>query len=145
MGAAQMGMLIGIPVLTGSIMRLPLAVLTDNFGGRPVYALLMLFSAIPMYMLGQANSYYEYLIYSLGFGMTGTSFAVGIAISSVWFPKERQGTDLWIFGTGNAGAALTTLGAPTLLRWLTNGGDLITGANSRPFMLLLYHDALKPL
>ncbi len=121
--AAQMGMMIGIPVLTGSIMRLPLGVLTDKFGGRPVYALLMLFSAVPMYMLGQANTYNEFLIYSLGFGMTGTSFAVGIAFSSVWFPKERQGTALGIFGAGNAGAALTTLGAPSLLRWLTNGGE----------------------
>jgi len=120
---AQMGMMIGIPVLTGSIMRLPLGVLTDKFGGRPVYTLLMLFSAIPMFMLGQANSYSEYLIYSLGFGMTGTSFAVGIAFSSVWFTKERQGTALGIFGAGNAGAALTTLGAPSMLRWLTDGGE----------------------
>jgi NNP family nitrate/nitrite transporter-like MFS transporter len=63
------------------------------------------------------------MIYSLGFGMTGTSFAVGIAFSSVWFSKERQGTALGIFGAGNAGAALTTLGAPSLLRWLTNNGE----------------------
>jgi len=80
--AAQMGMLIGIPVLTGALMRLPLGVLTDKFGGRPVYTLLMLFSAIPMFMLGQANSYNEYMIYSLGFGMTGTSFAVRPAYSA---------------------------------------------------------------
>ncbi|KAA3647348.1 MAG: NarK/NasA family nitrate transporter [Chloroflexi bacterium] len=120
--AAQMGTLIGIPVLTGSIMRLPLGILTDRYGGRPVYAILMLLSAIPMYLLGQANSYTEYMIYSLGFGMTGTSFAVGIAFSSVWFSKERQGTALGIFGAGNAGAALTTLGAPSMLRWLTDGG-----------------------
>ncbi|MBT7819547.1 MAG: MFS transporter, partial [Chloroflexi bacterium] len=94
--AAQMGVLIGIPVLTGSIMRLPLGVLTDKYGGRPVYAILMLLSAIPMYLLGQANSYNEFLIYSLGFGMTGASFAVGIAFSSVWFSKEKQGTALGI-------------------------------------------------
>ncbi|MBW8010731.1 MAG: NarK/NasA family nitrate transporter [Chloroflexi bacterium] len=119
---AQMGTLIGIPVLTGSILRLPLGILTDKYGGRPVYTLLMLFSAIPMYLLGQANSYNEYLLYSLGFGITGTSFAVGIAFSSVWFSKERQGTALGIFGAGNAGAALTTLGAPSLLRWLTDDG-----------------------
>ncbi len=129
---AQMGMLIGIPVLTGSLMRLPLGVLTDKFGGRPVYALLMLFSAIPMYMLGQADSYNTYLLYSLGFGMTGTSFAVGIAFSSVWFSKERQGTALGIFGAGNAGAALTTLGAPSLLRWLTNNGEYLDNWRKLP-------------
>lgn len=119
---AQMGMLIGIPVLTGSLMRLPLGMLTDRFGGRPVYAGLMLISAIPMFLLGQATSYADYLLYSLGFGMTGASFAVGIAFSSVWFSRERQGTALGIFGAGNAGAALTTMGAPTVLNWLTNGG-----------------------
>ena len=130
--AAQMGMLIGIPVLTGSLMRLPLGVLTDKYGGRPVYALLMLLSAVPMFMLGQANSYNEYMIYSLGFGMTGTSFAVGIAFSSVWFSKERQGTALGIFGAGNAGAALTTLGAPSLLRWLTNTGETLENWRKLP-------------
>ena len=130
--AAQMGMLIGIPVLTGSLMRLPLGVLTDKFGGRPVYALLMLFSAIPMYLLSQANSYTDYLLYSLGFGMTGTSFAVGIAFSSVWFSRERQGTALGIFGAGNAGAALTAMGAPSLLRWLTDGGANIDNWRQLP-------------
>ncbi|MDP6080802.1 MAG: MFS transporter [Arenicellales bacterium] len=129
---AQMGMLIGIPVLTGSIMRLPLGILTDKFGGRPIYALLMLFSAIPMYMLSQADSYAEYLLYSLGFGMTGASFAVGIAFTSVWFSKERQGTALGIFGAGNAGAALTTMGAPSLLRWLTDGGTNIDNWRQLP-------------
>jgi len=120
--ATQAGTLIGAPVLTGSLMRLPIGVLTDRFGGRPVFSILMLLSAIPMYLLGQANSYNEYLIYSLGFGMTGASFAVGIAFSSLWFSKERQGTALGIFGAGNAGAALTTLGAPRLLNSLTNSG-----------------------
>ncbi len=130
--AAQMGVLIGIPVLTGSIMRLPLGVLTDKFGGRPVYAILMLLSAIPMYLLGQATSYNEFLLYSLGFGMTGASFAVGIAFSSVWFSKEKQGTALGIFGAGNAGAALTTMGAPSILRKLTNGGVDIEGWRQLP-------------
>ncbi len=130
--AAQMGVVIGIPVLTGSIMRLPMGILTDKFGGRPVYALLMLFSAIPMYMLSRADSYTEYLLYSLGFGLTGASFAVGIAFSSVWFSKERQGTVLGIFGAGNAGAALTSMGAPSLLRWLTDGGTNIDNWRQLP-------------
>ena len=120
--AAQVGLLIGIPVLTGSIMRLPLGILTDKFGGRPVFALLMLFSAIPMFLLSRADSYSEYMLYSLGFGFTGASFAVGIAYTSVWFSKERQGTALGIFGAGNAGAAITALGAPILIARLTNQG-----------------------
>ncbi len=130
--AAQMGTLIGIPVLTGSLMRLPVGMLTDRFGGRPVYTLLMLFSAVPMFLLSQVDSYTGYMIASLGFGMTGTSFAVGIAFSSVWFHREHQGTALGIFGAGNAGAGLTVLGAPIVLRSLTDGGQNLEGWRTLP-------------
>ena len=130
--AAQMGTLIGIPVLTGSLMRLPVGMLTDRFGGRPIYTLLMLFSAIPMFYLSRVDSYTGYMIASLGFGMTGTSFAVGIAFSSVWFHREHQGTALGIFGAGNAGAGLTVLGAPVLLRSLTDGGQNLEGWRTLP-------------
>ncbi len=131
---AQVGWLIGIPVLTGSVMRLPVGILTDKFGGRPVYTLVMLLSAIPMFLLSQADSYYEYMLYSLGFGLAGTSFAVGIAFSSVWFSKERQGTALGIFGAGNAGAAITAFGAPILLAWLTNKGTNVDNWRQLPMI-----------
>jgi NNP family nitrate/nitrite transporter-like MFS transporter len=129
---SQMGVLIGIPVLTGSITRLPLGMLTDKFGGKPVYTLLMLAAAVPMYLLGHANSYTEFALASLGFGLSGGSFAVGIAFTSVWYGRERQGTALGIFGAGNAGAALTTLGAPSLLRFLTDNGTTIEGWRTLP-------------
>lgn len=130
--ASQMGVLIGIPVLTGSLVRLPLGMATDKFGGRPVYTLLMLAAAVPMYLLGRADSYSDFLLASLGFGLTGGSFAVGIAFTSVWYSRRRQGTALGIFGAGNAGAALTTLGAPTLLGSLTDGGANLEGWRALP-------------
>ncbi len=130
--ASQMGILIGIPVLTGSLVRLPLGMLTDKFGGRPVYTLLMLAAAVPMLLLGRADSYMEFLLASLGFGLTGGSFAVGIAFSSVWYSRVHQGTALGIFGAGNAGAAVTTLGAPTLLGTLTAGGANLEGWRTLP-------------
>ncbi|MFQ5498843.1 MAG: nitrate/nitrite transporter [Candidatus Zixiibacteriota bacterium] len=120
---AEMGWLIGIPVLSGAIFRLPVGILTDKYGGRIVYTIVMLLSAIPMYFLGIANSFWSFFFLSLGFGIAGTSFAVGIAYTSVWFGKERQGTALGVFGAGNAGAALTSMGAPILLNWLTQNGD----------------------
>ncbi len=130
--ASQMGWLIGIPVLTGSLARLPLGILTDRFGGRPVYTLLMLAAAVPMFFLGRADTYTEFLLLSLGFGLTGGSFAVGIAFTSVWYDHEHQGTALGVFGAGNAGAALTTMGAPSLLRSLTDGGANIEGWRTLP-------------
>ena len=120
---SEMGWLIGIPVLTGSVFRLPLGVATDKWGGRVVFGLLLLFSTIPMYLVSYCNSYLQFVIASLGFGFCGASFAVGIAYTSVWFPKHQQGTALGIFGAGNAGAGLTTMGAPTVLNWLTDNGQ----------------------
>ena len=120
--AAQIGWLLGVPVLTGSLMRLPLGLLTDRFGGRKIYTLLLFLAAIPTWLLGSASSFNAFMLASLGFGLTGAAFAVGIAYSSMWFSKARQGTALGIFGAGNAGSALTSMGAPLLLRKLTHGG-----------------------
>ena len=130
--ASQMGWLIGIPVLTGSLVRLPLGMLTDRFGGRPVYTLLMLVAAVPMFFLGRADTYTEFMLLSLGFGLTGGAFAVGIAFTSVWYHQEHQGTALGVFGAGNAGAALTTLGAPSILASLTDGGANLEGWRALP-------------
>lgn len=129
---AQIGWLIGIPVLTGSLMRLPVGLLTDKFGGRKIYTILLLLSAIPMYLLGSVHSYAGFLWASLGFGLSGASFAVGIAFTSVWFSKERQGTALGIFGAGNAGTAITSMGAPLLLKKLTLVGSNIEGWRAAP-------------
>ena len=132
---AQIGTLIGMPVLTGALMRLPLGILTDKFGGKPVFAALLLFCAVPMFLLSQVHSYLGYVLCSLGFGMVGASFAVGIAFSSVWFSKGRQGTALGIFGAGNAGAALTVMGAPGILKWLTADGVNLEGWREGLFQL----------
>lgn len=131
-GPAEMGWLIGIPVLSGSIFRLPLGVATDKWGGRIVFGLLLLFAAIPMYMVSYCQTYWQFMAAGLGFGFAGTSFAVGIAYTSVWFPKHRQGTALGIFGAGNAGAALTSLGAPHVLTWLTDNGEQIENWRTLP-------------
>jgi NNP family nitrate/nitrite transporter-like MFS transporter len=125
--AAEMGWLIGIPVLTGSIMRLPVGVLTDRYGGRGVFAILMLISAVSIFMVSYCDSFMQFLIAGLCFGLSGAGFAVGIAYTSVWFSKERQGTALGIFGAGNAGAAITSFAAPQLLLLLTNNMQNVEG------------------
>lgn len=118
----QVGWLLGVPVLVGSIMRLPVGVLTDKFGGRYVMTAIMVTCAVPLFFLSRANSFTSYLLLSFAFGMIGSAFAAGIAFTSLWYPKEKQGTVLGIFGAGNIGAALTTLFAPGFLNRLTEHG-----------------------
>ncbi len=129
---SQIGWLIGIPVLSGAIFRLPVGILTDKYGGRIVYSAVMLLSALPMFLLSYANGYWSFFFLSLSFGIAGTSFAAGIAYTSVWFKREHQGTALGIFGAGNAGAAVTSMAAPILLAKLTNNSENIEAWRTMP-------------
>lgn len=123
----EMGYLMAIPVLTGSLFRLPIGILTDKFGGKPVMISLLILSAFPTYLLSYANGFLFFALCGAGFGMVGTSFAVGIGYTSIWFPKEKQGFALGLFGMGNIGAALTAIFAPKLLTYLTAGGTNVGG------------------
>lgn len=112
---SQFGLMVALPILTGSLVRLPLGLITDRFGGRIVFFIHMLLVAIPIYGLAFASQYWHYLVLGLFVGLAGGSFAVGIAYTSAWFEKERQGTAMGIFGAGNAGAAITNLVAPMIV------------------------------
>ena len=111
----QFGVLVATPILTGSLTRLPLGLLTDRFGGRIVFFVQMILVAIPTYGLAFATEYWQYLLIGLFVGLAGGSFAIGIAYTSAWFEKNRQGTAMGIFGAGNAGAAITNLVAPMIV------------------------------
>lgn len=118
----QFGLLIGTPILTGSVIRLALGIWTDQYGGRIVYTGVMLSAAIATWLLTFAYDYTTFLIAALGVGIAGGSFAVGIAYVSRWFPPEKQGTALGIFGAGNVGAAVTKFLAPMIMvayGWIT--------------------------
>ncbi|MCC6722577.1 MAG: NarK/NasA family nitrate transporter [Bacteroidia bacterium] len=118
----QIGWLLAIPVLSGSIFRLHGGIWTDKYGGKWMLGGLLFLCAIPMYLISYANSFTSFAICSFGFGLTGVGFSIGIASTSMWFSKEWQGRALGIFGMGNFGAGITTLLAPTLLKKLTNNG-----------------------
>ena len=114
----QFGLLIGTPVLTGSLVRVFLGILTDRMGGRIVYTLTMLAAALATFLLAFAQTYEQFLLAALGVGMAGGSFAVGVAYVSRFYPAGKQGTALGIFGVGNVGAAVTKFLAPfIMLAW----------------------------
>lgn len=112
---AQFGLLVGTPVLTGSLIRLVLGIWADQYGGRIVYVGVMVAAALATWLLTFAYDYTTFLIAALGVGIAGGSFAVGIAYVSKWYPKESQGTALGIFGAGNVGAAVTKFLAPVVM------------------------------
>ena len=111
----QFGLLVGMPILTGSLVRILLGVWTPRYGGRLVYTLTMLAAALATFLLTYAHTYAQTLIAALGVGLAGGSFAVGVAYVSPFFPAEKQGTALGIFGAGNVGAAVTKFLAPFVL------------------------------
>jgi NNP family nitrate/nitrite transporter-like MFS transporter len=111
----EFGLLVATPILTGSLVRLPLGLLTDRYGGRVVYLIQMILVAISTYGLAFADQYWQYLAIGLCVGLAGGSFAIGIAYTSAWFQKERQGTVLGIFGAGNTGAAVNIFAAPLII------------------------------
>jgi Nitrate/nitrite transporter len=114
----QFGLLVGTPVLTGSLVRVVLGVWTDRYGGRLVYTLTMIAAAASTALLAFAQSYEQLLLAALGVGIAGGSFAVGVAYVSRFYASNRQGTALGIFGVGNVGSSVTKFLAPfVMLSW----------------------------
>lgn len=122
LSAGQFAVLVAIPILTGSVLRVPIGILTDHVGGRRVFTGLLVATAIPCFFVSRADGYWELLILAFLVGLAGTSFAAGIAWVSVWYPPERQGFSLGMFGAGNIGASITKLLAPTLVTLIAVGG-----------------------
>ena len=110
----QVWLLIAVPVILGSIIRLPMGMLADRYGGRLVFGGLLLFISLPAFALSYAHSYQALLLGGLILGMAGTSFSVGVAFTSKWFPPEKQGLVLGVYGAGNIGQSLALFGIPLL-------------------------------
>ena len=110
LSAKAKSLMIAIPVLLGSLGRLPAGMLADRFGGRRVFAALLVFSALPAAGIGLSTSYAQLLF----LGMAGTTFSVGVGFTSKWFAPEKQGTALGVYGMGNVWQSLAVFGAPVL-------------------------------
>lgn len=111
----QFSLLIGTPILTGSLVRLFLGIWADQYGGRPIFMIVMLSSAFFTWILTYATTYNMMLLTALGVGISGGSFVVGIAYLSKWYDKRKQGTALGVYGMGNIGAAVTKFIAPFIM------------------------------
>ncbi len=113
----QLALTISIPVVLGSLMRIPLGVLTDRYGGRRVFTALMAFTPIPLIGLALFNdSWTAVLIFGFLLGFAGASFAVGVPFVNTWYPADRQGFALGIYGVGMGGTVLGALVAPRIVK-----------------------------
>ncbi len=115
LNATQFGLLTAMPVLTGSLVRVPLGIWTDRYGGRVVMALLMAATVPAIWLMSYATQYWHFLVIGLFVGLAGGSFSVGTPYVARWFPKQRQGFAMGIFGAGNSGAAVNKFIAPALV------------------------------
>ncbi len=110
----QVSIALAVPVLLGSLGRIPLGMLTDRFGGRSVFSAVMAFSVAAAALMGFVNSYSSLLLFGFFTGMALASFSVGVGFVSGWYPPERQGYALGVYGAGNVGQSLAAFGAPFL-------------------------------
>ncbi|MDP3228899.1 MAG: nitrate/nitrite transporter [Acidovorax sp.] len=115
LNSTQFGLLMSMPVLTGSLVRVPLGIWTDKYGGRIVMTAVMAATVPAIWMMGYATEYWHFLTIGLFVGLAGGSFSVGTPYVARWFPKGRQGTAMGIYGAGNSGAAVNKFVAPVLL------------------------------
>ncbi|MFC4057621.1 nitrate/nitrite transporter [Planomonospora corallina] len=111
----ETSMLVAIPVLVGSLGRIPVGVLTDRIGGRLMFAAICFVSIIPVLLVGWSDSYGALLLWGFFLGVAGTSFAVGIPFVNAWYEPARRGLATGVFGAGMGGTALSAFLTPRLV------------------------------
>jgi NNP family nitrate/nitrite transporter-like MFS transporter len=115
LSATQFGLLMATPVLTGSLVRVPLGIWTDRFGGRIVLFITMLLCVVPIWLMAYATEYWHFLVLGLFVGLAGGTFSVGTPYVARWFPRDQQGFAMGVFGAGNSGAAVNKFIAPVIV------------------------------
>lgn len=120
----ELSWITAVAVLNGSIWRLPAGLAADRFGGRRVFLVMLVVTAIPTYFISQVTSYAWLLVGAFLVGYAGNSFSAGIAWVSAWWPQNRQGFALGVFGAGNVGASVTKIIGPVLIIAIPTAGYL---------------------
>jgi len=115
LSSTQTAVLIALPVLLGSLLRIPLGALSDRHGGRRTFAALLAAAALPATMVGFAQSYPMLLLAAFLLGLAGSSFAVGAPFVARWTPHERHGLALGLYALGGAGTALAAFVVPPVV------------------------------
>ena len=138
-------MLTAVPVVLGSLLRIPVGVLTDRLGGRVMFPVVLVVSAVPAVIFGFVDGYAALIVVGFFLGIAGSSFAVGVPFVAGWYPKERQGFALGVYGMGNIGTAIAAFAAPAIVDWLGREAlGLVTAILLLATALLFYRLAEDP-
>ena len=141
LSAAQKGLMVAIPILSGSLMRIPLGLLSDRFGGRRVGIWMLLLLFAPLAIGWQSGTSFSVLLsVGLMLGVAGASFAVVLPLASRWYPPERQGLVMGIAAAGNSGTVVANLVAPRIAAHV--GWQNVLGLTMIPLALVLVAFAL---
>jgi NNP family nitrate/nitrite transporter-like MFS transporter len=118
LSAFAQALVVAVPVLVGSVGRIPVGALTDRFGGRLMFPVVSFVSIAPVLYLGLAghSSLAGLLVGGFFLGVAGTAFAVGVPFVNAWFPPQRRGTAIGIFGAGMGGTAISALTTVKLVK-----------------------------
>ena len=108
-------LLTAVPVLLGSLMRIPAGLLTDRLGARAMFPAVLLLAAVPAAVFGFVDGYAALIVVGFFLGIAGASFAVGVPFVAGWYRRERQGFALGVYGMGNIGTAVAAFGAPAIV------------------------------
>jgi NNP family nitrate/nitrite transporter-like MFS transporter len=108
---SDVALLVAVPVVVGSLGRIPIGALTDRYGGRVMFPLVSAATIVPILFIGlfALESYTALLIGGFFLGIGGTTFAVGVPFVNAWFPPQRRGLAVGIFGAGMGGTAVSAL------------------------------------
>ncbi len=115
LNATEFGLLTATPVLTGSLVRVPLGIWTDRYGGRIVMTVLMAVTVPAIWLMAYATEFWHFLVIGLFVGLAGGSFSVGTPYVARWFPPHRKGMAMGVYGAGNSGSAVNKFIAPAIL------------------------------
>ncbi|HEX4815451.1 MAG TPA: MFS transporter [Nonomuraea sp.] len=128
LSAPQQALLVAVPVIVGSLGRIPVGALTDRYGGRVMFPLVSAATIVPVLFIGVAGqgSLVALLVGGFFLGVAGTAFAVGVPFVNAWFPPHRRGLAVGVFGAGMGGTAISALTTVPLVR---------TGDAAAPFVV----------
>jgi NNP family nitrate/nitrite transporter-like MFS transporter len=131
LSGGQQALLVAVPVVVGSLGRIPVGALTDRFGGRTMFPIVSVATIIPVLFIGLLgqHSLAALLVGGLFLGIGGTAFAIGVPVVNAWFPPERRGFAIGVFGAGMGGTAISALTTVKLVKGVGESAPfLITAA-----------------